>query len=87
MDATLDISDARKQFNTLDKRLKDDPVILVTRYNKAAFAVVDIEYLQAMQETMDVLSDPGAAALLAQSIRDIAEGRLHDHEDVAREPG
>jgi len=87
IESTLDISEARKQFNSLDERLESEPVIVVTRYNKAAFAVVNVEYLQALLETMEVLSDPQAYDMLQKSIRDIQEGKLHDHDDVARELG
>jgi PHD/YefM family antitoxin component YafN of YafNO toxin-antitoxin module len=82
---TLDISEARKQFTTLDKRLREDQVIWVTRRNKRAFAVVDTDLLQTVLETIEILSDPDALAMLQQSMQDIKAGRLHDHEDVKRE--
>ena len=84
---TLDISEARKQLNSIDKRLKDERVIVITRHNKQVFAVVDLEYLSAVRETIEVLSDPEAMRMLQQSIADIRAGRLHDHEDVERELG
>ncbi len=82
---TLDISEARKQFNTLDKRLRKKSVIVITRHNKGAFAVVDIEYLSAVMETLEILADPESLKMLQDSIADIRAGRLHDHEDVKRE--
>ena len=82
---TLDISEARKQFNTLDERLRDKPVIVITRHNKDAFAVVDIEYLSTVMETLEILADPESLNMLQDSIADIRAGRLHDHEDVKRE--
>lgn len=85
MPTTLDISEARKQFNTLDERLRTQPVIIITRHNKEAFAVVDMQYLAAIRETMEVLSDPESLQMLQDSIADIRAGRLHDHEDVKRE--
>jgi PHD/YefM family antitoxin component YafN of YafNO toxin-antitoxin module len=81
----LDISEARKQFNTLDKRLKDERVLYVTRHGNQAFAVVDIEYLSALKETIEILSDPEAMEMLRKSIDDVREGRLHDHDDVQDE--
>ena len=84
---TLDISEARKQLTTLDQRLKDEHVIYVTRHNKQAFAVVDLEYLSAVRETLEILSDPEAMRMLQESIKDIREGRLHDHDDVEKELG
>lgn len=86
MDAqTLDISEARKQFAHLGDRLKDEHVIRVTRHNRVAFAIVDIEFLDTILATLEILEDPGSMAALAKSIEDIKRGRLHDHEDVKRE--
>lgn len=82
---TLDISEARKQFTKLDKRLRVDHVIWVTRRNKRAFAVVDTELLQTVLETIEILSDPEALGMLQKSLQDIKAGRLRDHEDVKRE--
>lgn len=85
--ATLDISEARKQFNTLDERLVLDRVIFVTRHNKSAFALVDTEYLCAILETIEIVSDPQSLEMFKQSIEDIRAGRLHDHDDVEKELG
>ena len=84
---TLDISEARKQLNSIDTRLKDERVIVITRHNKKAFAVVDLEYLSAVMETIEVLSDPEAMRMLRESLQDIRAGRLHDHDDVEKELG
>jgi antitoxin YefM len=83
--ATLDISEARKQFSQLDKRLREDRVIWITRHNKKAFAVVDTELLQTVLETIEILSDPDALKMLQDGLRDIQAGRLHAHEDVKKE--
>lgn len=78
----LDISEARKQINSLDERLAEDKVILITRHGKPAFVTVDCEYFSALTETIEVLADPKALEMLAASIRDIRERRLLDHEIV-----
>lgn len=84
---TLDISEARKQLNSMDERLKDERVIYITRHNKRAFAVVNLDYFSAVLETLEVLADPDAVKMLADSIADIRAGRLHDHDDVEKELG
>ena len=84
---TIDISEARKQLNSLDRRLDSEHLIYVTRHGKKAFAVVNLEYLRTMLETIDILSDPEAVQMLQQSLADIREGRLHDHDDVQEELG
>ena len=82
---TLDISEARRQLNTLDQRLREAPVIYITRHNKKAFVAVDLEYFSAVLETLEILADPESLKMLHDSIADIRAGRLHDHEDVKRE--
>lgn len=81
---TLDITEARKQFNKLDERLRDDRVIYVTRHNKQVFAVVDVEFLSTVLETIEIVSDPESYRMFMQSLEDIKMGRLHDHDDVKR---
>ena len=83
----LEISEARKQFNTLDERLQDNPVIYVRRHNKQAFAIVNIEYFEAVLETVSILADPAALESLSKSVEDIRKGRVHDQESVRRELG
>ncbi len=82
---TLDITEARRQFNKLGERLRDEQVIYITRHNKHAFAVVDIEFLASVLETIEILSDPDSHRMFMESLEDIKMGRLHDHEDVKRE--
>ncbi len=84
---TLDISEARKQFNSIDERLKDHRVIYVTRHNKRAFAVVDLDFLSAVMSTIDILADPEAMDLIEKGIADIRAGRFRDHDDVEKELG
>ena len=74
--AKLDISEARAQFSSLDKRLKDEHVIQILRHNKPAFAVIDIDYLESVLETLEILSDPDAMRQLEASLEDIREGRV-----------
>lgn len=83
--ATLDITEARRQFTKLDERLRTERVIWITRHDKKAFAVVDTAVMEAIIETLEILKDPQAMKLLQQSLDDIRAGRLHDHEDVKSE--
>ena len=87
MPSTLDISEARSKFNTIDSDLERNPVIIIKRHNKEVFAVVNIDYLETLVETLEVLSDPDASRMLQDSIRAIENGDLIDREDVERELG
>ena len=83
--AKMDISTARKQFNSFDRRLAQDNVIVVTRHGKDAFTIVSLEYHSMIKETFEILADPEAMQMLQDSLADIRAGRTHDHEDVRRE--
>lgn len=87
MTNSLDISEARKRFNTIDRDLKDRPVIYITRHNREAFAIVDIDYLETVMETIEVLADPEAMQMLNESVHAIERGELIDQEDVEKELG
>lgn len=82
---TIDISEARREFTRLDKRLRREPVLWVTRHNQKAFAVVGLEFMETLQETLTILRDPDALRMLQKSLEDIRAGRVHDHEDVKKE--
>lgn len=85
--ATIDMSEARRQLNSIDERLSSEPIIYVTRYGKRAFAFVDAECISAMLETIEIMSDPASYEAFQRSLRDIRDGRLHDHDDVRKELG
>ena len=77
------ISDFRILLNGIDKRLVQDcPVIHVMRHGKAAFCITSVDWLEAVEETLEIMSDPEAMKMLQQSLQDIREGRLIEHEDV-----
>ena len=82
---TMDISEAREQISQIGEKLRKARLIKVTRHKKDAFFFVDPDYLEALIETVEILSDPEAMQMLRESLADIEAGRLHDHEDVKRE--
>lgn len=82
---TLDITEARNQFNRLDERLRDEKVIVVTRHNKKVFAVVDLEHLSILMETIDIMTAPDTLEMLNEALEDLKNEDLHDHEDVKRD--
>lgn len=68
----LSISDARKQFTSLDELLRVNPVIWVMRHNKRAFAVVETEYLNAVMAAMELVKNPDSVLLLAEAVMKIS---------------
>ena len=84
---TIDISEARRQLNSIDEQLSSEPIIYVTRHGKKAFAFVDVECISAMIETIEIMADPDSYEAFQKSLHDIRAGLLHNHEDVLKELG
>jgi prevent-host-death family protein len=83
--ATLDISEARTELARLPDRLREEQVIWVTKHSKRAFAVVDLELMDALLETLEILRDPELFKMFQESLEDIQAGRLIDHEDIVNQ--
>lgn len=84
--ATIDISEARARFGEMAKMVSgSSKVIYVQRHKRPAFAVVDVDYLETLIETVQILEDPQARAMLAASLEDIKQGRLVDQSDLEKE--
>lgn len=71
----------------LNAQLAASPIIYVTRHSKRVFAIVDTETFEAMNETLEIMSDPKFCAMFHQSLEDIKEGRVCDQKDVERDLG
>jgi len=83
--AELEISQARARFGTLDKLVRGNQVVYVKRHKRPVFAVVGIEFLETLMETIEVLNDPKARAMLAASLEDIKAGRVLTQEEVKKQ--
>lgn len=85
----ITISAARKEFLDLPEKLARDPehALCVTRHGHPALAVMPWDLYESIIETLEVLSEPGLAAALRESIEDIERGRLLSHEEVGARLG
>jgi antitoxin YefM len=59
--------------------------VTVTRNGVAAAMVVSVDEWEGLQETIAVLSDPGAIADLKEAEESIAAGELYSTEEVLAE--
>jgi len=82
---SIEISEARRQLGQLGERVRDEQIIYVSKRGKEAFAVVDVEFLQALIETIEIVSDPESYKLFMASLDDIRHGRVIDHDEVKKE--
>ena len=88
MTHTLPITKAREELPTLVNNAKnrlDEYVITVNGYPAAVLMSID-EY-ESLQETMDIMSNPGLMKAIKEGEEDIAAGRVYDWEDVKKELG
>ncbi len=85
----LTITDARKEFLTLPKRLARTPerAISVTHRGRPVLAVMPWDLYESIVETLDVLSDPEMVSALRESIEDLKHGRLVSNEEAKKRLG
>jgi len=57
--------------------------ILVTRNGRPAAVLMSPDDLQALEDTLEILSDPDALKRLEQARADLAEGRVVSGEELA----
>lgn len=61
--------------------------LVITRKGRPAAVVVSSQEWEALEETLEILSDPEAMEALRQSDEDVAAGRVHTWDEVKRELG
>lgn len=61
--------------------------VVITRKGRPAAVVVSSEEWEALEETLEVLSDPETMRALYESDEDVAAGRLSTWDEVKRELG
>ena len=59
--------------------------VLVTRNGRPAAVLVPIDEYQALEETAEILSDPGALAALEAGLAELSRGEVISLEDLRRE--
>ncbi len=53
--------------------------VTITRHGRTAAVLVSADDLAALEETVDVLATPGAAAAILEGLADLAAGRVADN--------
>lgn len=83
MTRTLNVTDAKARLSELVAAVATThDHVEITRNGEPAAVLVSPHELDALRETIAILSDPGAAAQIRESEADIAAGRLIDAEDI-----
>lgn len=83
MTQTLTVTDAKARLSELVAAVaRTHDHVEITRNGEPAAVLISSEELDALRETIAILSDPGAVAQIVESEADIAAGRLTDAEDL-----
>ena len=77
------LSDVKARLSEMVDRVEETHErILVTRKGRPAAVLMSPDDLQALEETLDVLSDSGTLERLSQARADIAAGRIVTREEL-----
>lgn len=77
------MGDARNRFSELIAEVdRTHERVTVTRHGRPVVVLIAPEDLESLEETLDILSQPGALAEIRQSEADIAAGRTLSIEEV-----
>lgn len=82
------VGDARDHFSELIGEVeRTHERVTVTRHGRPVAVVLSPDDLESLEETLDILSQPGALAEIHESARDIEAGRLVSIEEIQAEFG
>lgn len=81
----LPVADARASLSRLiESAVATHERTTITRNGVPAVVLLSVDDYEAMQETIEVLADPELMAAIKDGLDDLAAGRVHDQDDVAR---
>ncbi len=86
MARTVSVTEFRRSLSGLKtKRRRGQPrAVALTHRGEKIYAIMPWEDYEAMQETMDILSDRRAMEAIRQSEKDIKAGRTYSSAQVKR---
>jgi PHD/YefM family antitoxin component YafN of YafNO toxin-antitoxin module len=90
---SLSISEAQREITSLPEQFTEPlEAAIVTRYGKKVMAILPypaykalLDYIESLEETLEIMSDPEAMAAFRQGVQDIEQGRTVAWEDVKKE--
>ena len=86
--SAIPVGDARDHFSELIAEVeRTHERVTVTRHGRPVAVLVSPEDLESLEETLDILSQPGALEEIRQSAQDVAAGRTVSIEEVQAEFG
>jgi prevent-host-death family protein len=88
MAKTVPFSEARARLSELlDDVEQVHEHVIVTRNGRPSAVLLSAEEYEAIEETLEILSDPDALEALREAEEDVRAGRVRPWEDIKRELG
>lgn len=77
MSETLPLADVKNRFSEVVERVqRERDRVVVTKNGRPAVMLVSVEEMEALEETLALLSDPAALAAIREGQSDFAAGRV-----------
>lgn len=83
---TIPMADAKARFSAVLDEVRDTHErVVITRNGRPEAVIIAVSDLEALEETLDLLSTPGALEQIRQAEADIAAGNVIDADELHRQ--
>jgi antitoxin YefM len=83
---TIPLADAKARLSAVLDEVRDTHErVVITRNGRPEAVIMAVSDLEALEETLDLLSTPGALDQIRQAEADIAAGNAIDADDLRRQ--
>jgi prevent-host-death family protein len=83
---TIPLADAKARLSAVLDEVRDTHErVVITRNGRPEAVIIAVSDLEALEETLDLLSTPGAVEQIRQAEADIAAGQAIDADELRRQ--
>jgi antitoxin YefM len=83
---TIPMADAKARFSAVLDEVRDTHErVVITRNGRPEAVIMAVSDLEALEETLDLLSTPGALEQIRQAEADIVAGNVVDADELHRQ--
>ncbi len=84
--ATIPLADAKARLSAVLDEVRDTHErVVITRNGRPEAVIIAVSDLEALEETLDLLSTPGAVEQIRRAEADIAAGQAIDADELRRQ--
>jgi antitoxin YefM len=85
---TIPLADAKARLSAVLNEVRDThDRIVITRNGRPEAVIMSVSDLESLEETLDLLSTPGALDEIREAAAEIARGEAIDAEELRRQTG